>query len=492
MKKRTELLHTIQQQQGFDIVIIGGGATGLGTALDACLRGHSVLLLEQFDFGKGTSSKSTKLVHGGVRYLAQGNLKLVMQALKERGRLLTNAPSCTYTQEFVIPTYSFWWQCYYYMGLKLYDILAGRWSLGATQWLSKNAVQKKLPSLQTSRLVGGISYTDGAFDDTRLLMLLLQHAIKNGAYAINHCSVTSLITNEEGTIGGVVAYDSVTETSFSCKAKVVINATGVFADNIMKMSNAQYVASIRPSQGIHLVIQKKFFAGNAALMIPKTADGRVLFAVPWQEVILVGTTDTPIDTIEHEPQALDHEIDFILSHFNEVNSTQITKQDVNAVYVGLRPLLQQKNAASTAVLSRDHAIIINEEKLLTVTGGKWTTYRKMAEDAVNNAAFLGNLPKQACATANYTLTVHTQDVFAITSSQLSQQQVAYYVQYEMAYTVEDVLARRTRLLFKNVRQALAIAPQVAEWLQALHQETDAWRTKQLQQFTELAKKYSLH
>lgn len=492
MKNRLALLNEIQQQQSFDIVIIGGGATGLGTALDASLRGYSVLLLEQSDFGKGTSSKSTKLVHGGVRYLAQGNLKLVMQALKERGRLLANAPSCTYTQEFVIPTYSFWWQCYYYIGLKLYDILAGRWSLGATQWLSKNAVQKKLPSLQATRLVGGISYTDGAFDDTRLLMLLLQHAIENGAYAVNHCGVTSLLTNTDGTIGGVVAYDAVTQTTFNCKAKVVVNATGVFADHIMKMSSTQHVASIRPSQGIHLVIQKKFFTGEAALMIPKTADGRVLFAVPWQEVVLVGTTDTPIETIEHEPEALAHEVDFILSHFNEANNTQITRQDVDAVYVGLRPLLQQKNAASTAVLSRDHAIIIDEQKLLTITGGKWTTYRKMAEDAVNNAVFLGNLPKRVSATASYTLTIHSHDVFTTTTTPLSQQQVAYFVKYEMAYTVEDVLARRTRLLFKNVQQALDEAPKVAAWLQAIHQETDAWRMQQLQQFTEVAKKYSLH
>lgn len=492
MKKRTDLLKKIQEQQGFDIIIIGGGATGLGTALDASLRGYSVLLLEQSDFGKGTSSKSTKLVHGGVRYLAQGNLKLVMQALKERGRLLVNAPSCTYTQEFVIPTYSFWWQCYYYIGLKLYDILAGKWSLGATQWLTKNAVLQKLPSIQTKGLAGGISYTDGAFDDTRLLMLLLQHSVKNGAFALNHCSVTSLLHNTERMVTGVVAYDAVTQTTFSSKAKVVINATGVFADDIMKMGNAKHASSIRPSQGIHLVIQKQFFTGHAALMIPKTTDGRVLFAVPWQEVVLVGTTDTPIEKIEHEPLALEHEIDFIITHFNQVNSIQITKQQIDAVYVGLRPLLQQKNAASTAVLSRDHAIIINEEKLLTVTGGKWTTYRKMAEDAVNNARFLGNLPKHTCSTTNYILSKHTADTYTHDRHAVSQQQVAYYVQYEMAYTVEDVLARRTRLLFKNVQQALDIAPQVAEWLQAIHQQTNEWRLQQLQQFAAVAKKYSLN
>ncbi|CAN5503024.1 glycerol-3-phosphate dehydrogenase/oxidase [soil metagenome] len=490
---RDAMLQQLQETAEWDIVIIGGGATGLGAALDAATRGYKTLLIEAYDFGKGTSGRSTKLVHGGVRYLAQGNIKLVMEALRERGYLLKNAPHITSASPFIVPAYSWFDKFFYGIGLKVYDIMAGKLSLGKTRLLNKKETLQQLPGISEKKLKGGILYYDGQFDDARLAIDLAITATKHGATILNYCKANALI-KANGKIKGLVIEDTFIKKIYEVKAQVVINATGVFTDAIMQMDEPENEMLVLPSQGIHLVIDKKFFPGTNALMIPKTEDGRVLFAVPWHNKVVLGTTDTPIDIISFEPKPLEEEIEFVLHHANLYLSQNIQRTDVRSTFAGLRPLVKQKGAKSTALVSRDHTILVSKANLVTITGGKWTTYRKMAEDVVNNAAFVSKLPKKECVTKNLAIgnnAIKKGADFLKESYSYNEKDIAHFVQNEMAVTVEDVLSRRIRLLLLDAKAAIAAAPAVAKIMAKLMNKDAQWINEQVEQFTQLAKNYTL-
>ncbi|MDQ3132808.1 MAG: glycerol-3-phosphate dehydrogenase/oxidase, partial [Acidobacteriota bacterium] len=381
---RAEMFSRVKSREKFwDFIVIGGGATGVGCAIDAASRGFDVLLLEQSDFGKGTSSRSTKLAHGGVRYLAQGNLSLVRSALRERGVLLKNAPHLVKIQPFIVPVYNLQDKIFYGSGLKIYNLLSGKYGFGKSKILSAAETVENLPNINQKNLRGGIVYFDGQFDDARLLINLAQTAAAQGATLLNYAGVFEISKNSAGKIDGVSFQDAESGAVFEAKAKVVINAAGAFCDSIRKMSAAKSEKIIAPSQGIHLVFDKKFLPGENALMIPKTADGRVLFAIPWHDKTLIGTTDTPIEKVELEPKPLESEIEFVLETVKNYLTNAPRRADITSVFAGIRPLVKNSKTKNTANLSRDHTIEIDEANLLTITGGKWTTYRTMAEDAVN-------------------------------------------------------------------------------------------------------------
>lgn len=516
MMNRQEMLQQLENVAEWDIIIIGGGATGLGAAVDAASRGYKTLLVEQSDFSKASSSKSTKLVHGGVRYLAQGNIKLVREALKERGLLLKNAPHVCHNLSFIIPAF-FWAQKWYYgIGLYLYDLMSGKLSLGKTRMLSKETTKQLLPSLNDAKLVGGVQYQDGQFDDTRLAINLAQTAEQQGAAVINYCKVISL-TKTDNRLNGLVVEDVLSTKKYALNCKAVINATGVFADGIMRMNDPQHQPVIAPSQGIHLVVDKHFFPGNEALMIPSTDDGRVLFAVPWHNKVLLGTTDTPIKTINLEPTPLQIEIDFIIKHINRYFKEPISPSDVKSVYVGLRPLIKVKGQKITAILPRDHTTIVDSSGLVTITGGKWTTYRTMGKHAVDSAAIAGKLPLHKCITDLLKIHGHTENIPADNTmavygsdaekiNQLINEQPAlaekltaalpytkamlvWAVKNEMAMTIEDVLARRTRALILDAKASIAAAPLVALLMANILQKSEEWQQEQVKDFTNLAEKY---
>ncbi|MGN6619062.1 MAG: FAD-dependent oxidoreductase [Ilyomonas sp.] len=513
----------MRQQLGnhhfWDIIVIGGGATGLGIAVDAANRGYNTLLFEQEDFAKGTSSRSTKLVHGGVRYLAQGDIKLVIDALRERGLLMKNASHLAKRQAFIIPCYNLLEKWKYLIGLKLYDWLSGKYSIGASSFLDRKQILTHLPDIKEKGIQGGVQYYDGQFDDARLAINLAQTAAENGAVLLNYYRVTAL-HKTDGKIDGVTALDRETGDKVTIKAKVVINATGVFADDILQMDIEEHRPMIRPSQGVHLVFDKDFLEGKDALMIPKTADGRVLFAVPWHEHILVGTTDTPLNTAFIEPIALDEEVKFILATVKKYFKKEPERKDVLSVFAGLRPLAApQKDTNSTKEISRDHKLMVSPAGLVTITGGKWTTYRKMAEEAVNKAIATGGLSFIESNTKH--LKIHGNNNGSASETHLSvygsdeiniehfihqnpiyktpltdglpyiEAEVVWAVRHEMARTVEDVLARRLRILFLDAKAAIKAAPRVAELMAKELGRSEEWKTNQLRQFTILAKGYLL-
>jgi len=502
---RSEQLQALETDTIWDIIIIGGGATGLGTALDASLRGYKTLLIEGHDFAKGTSSRSTKLVHGGVRYLEQGNIKLVREALRERGYLLKNAPQLTSVQTFIVPVFSGWEKMFYGLGLKVYDLLSGKLSLGDTQILSKKETVAHLPSINAEKLAGGILYYDGQFNDSGLAIEIAATAIKKGATVINYCKATGF-TKTNDKITAVECLDVLSEKKYSLKTKVVVNATGVFTNAVVQMNNALEDDLVSPSQGIHLVIDAKFFPGIDAMMIPKTDDGRVLFAVPWHDKVVLGTTDTPVDTVSFEPQPLEEEIEFIIKHINRYCTTLITRADINTVYVGLRPLVKQKTKVSSALISREHHLSVSLSGLITITGGKWTTYRKMAADAVDNAAFIGKFNKVKCITAETKIgdelekENRIQEILKDDASlaekihakySFIKAEIVYAVKYEMAICIEDILARRIRLLFLDARLAIELAPMVASIMATYLQKDKSWEATEVKSFTELAGQYIL-
>ncbi len=507
--------------QTYDIVIIGGGATGLGSAVDAASRGCKTLLVEQADFGKGTSSRSTKLVHGGVRYLAQGNIKLVREALAERGRLLKNAPLMTSRQPFVVPVFSLWEKIYYSAGLMLYDVLSGKLSLGKTRLLSRKKTLELLPNINPTKVAGGILYYDGQFNDAELCIELAHTAERYGATVLNYTKAVGLI-KENGVIVGVELEDTLRASARrTVRCKCVINATGVFTDAVLQMDDPHADTLVYPSQGIHLVVSPKFFRGINAMMIPKTDDGRVLFAVPWQGKVVIGTTDSHVDHIDLEPLPLAEEIHFVLEHFNRYTNAAITKEDVLSVFVGLRPLVRSANAGSniSSLLSRDHTLVVSPSRMVTITGGKWTTYRKMAEDAVNNAVFAAKLDGAKCITkdlpigdlgaarelaAQLIVADSSMAVFlapAGTLTDLAQAYPAYDIRVvdvvvaarrKYVRTVEDFLARRSRLLFLDARAAIQLAPSVANILQKELNWTNEERDAQVLSFNQLAQQYIIH
>ena len=463
----------------WDIAIIGGGSTGVGIALDAVTRGYKVVLLEQHDFGKGTSSRSTKLVHGGVRYLQQGNISLVMEALKERGLLLRNAPHLVHDMQFVVPNYAWWEAPFYGIGMKVYDLLAGKYGFGPSNILSREEVLKLIPTLSQDGLRGGVKYHDGQFDDSRLLIDIASTAAKHGATLINYAKVISLSKDSDGFVNGLSFRDEETGAQHSLAARCVINATGPFCDEIRRTDDPAAKPIIAPSQGVHVTLPRDFLPGDTAIMVPHTRDGRVMFAIPWHGHAVVGTTDTPIPESTLEPMAKNEEIDFILETAGEYLTKRPTRDDVLSVFTGIRPLVKSSEVSNTAALSRDHTIEVSSSGMLTIAGGKWTTYRHMAEDAVDHAIVLGHLEDHPCVTRD--LRIHDPGTH--------DESAAWYARHEMARSVEDVLARRTRLLFLDVRAALAKAPQVARELAQELGRDEAWQGAQLAAFEETARHF---
>ena len=519
--KRNDLIGKITDtSKTWDVVVIGGGATGLGVAVDAVLRGFSVALFEYDDFAKCTSSRSTKLVHGGVRYLAQGDVGLVLEALYERGLLKKNAPHLVKNQSFLIPNYRYWDNILYTVGLTLYDLLAGRLGLGRSLYVSKSKSLKHIPVLREKGLKGGVIYHDGQFDDSRLAVNLVQSCIDNGGCPINHMKVTGLIHGTEGKVKGVEVVDMETEKSYEVQAKVVINAAGVFVDDIMQMDTPTGEHMVRPSQGVHLVLDKSFLQSDYAIMIPKTDDGRVLFAVPWHDKVVVGTTDTLREKPEFEPKPLEKEIEFILNTAGKYMTRKPTRKDVLSAFAGLRPLAApKKEGKSTKEISRSHKIIVSPNNLITITGGKWTTYRRMAEDTVDQAIKMQLLEERKCMTKTYHihgyrlnpdlsdhLYVYGSDVDGIKKlmdsdpamrEKLSPKydytvaEVVWAVREEMARNVEDVLARRVRLLFLDARVAIEVAPKVAEIVAKELGYDEIWKKSQIVRFEKTAANYIL-
>jgi glycerol-3-phosphate dehydrogenase len=517
---RIEMLRRVEAHpSSWDMIVVGGGATGVGVAIDAASRGYDVLLLEQSDFGKGTSSRSTKLAHGGVRYLEQGNIGLVMEALKERGLLLQNAPHLVHDLRFVVPNYDWWETPFYGLGLKLYQLLAGKYGFGASRILSREETLAHLPTLKTEGLRGGAVYYDGQFDDARLLIHMVATAFEQGATLLNYVEVAGLTKDAQGFVDGVIARDVETGSEIRASAKVVVNATGAFSDLLRLQAEPNAKRMIAPSQGIHLVFDLSFLQGDSAVMVPHTTDGRVLFAIPWHDHTLVGTTDTPVASATLEPVAMEQEIEFILATAAQYLTKAPTRNDVLSVFAGIRPLVGPSGGSNTAALSRDHVINIDRSGLVTICGGKWTTYRHMAEDCVDQAATLAQLPESPCVThhlhihgyetaakASSPLAVYGSDAYEIrklieNAPPLGQRlnadlpyvkaEVIWAVRNEMARTVEDILARRTRALFLNARAALDMAPTVADLMAPELGWDNLTQAKQLSRFRDVASNYIL-
>lgn len=531
--QREQLITLLAQPIAYDIAVIGGGATGLGVALDAALRGFKVVLIESHDFAKGTSSRATKLVHGGVRYLAQGNISLVREALHERTTLLHNAPHIAQPLPFVMPSYKLWETPFYGVGLKMYDALAGKAGLGATEFLNAKQTLACLPTLQKTGLKGGVKYWDGQFDDARLALALARSAAKEGALLVNYCRATKLI-HENGKLVGLSCQDQETGKTYTIASACVINATGVWVDELrqqdgdavqayqlksqLKKKHKPTAAIVAPSQGVHVVVDREFLPANHALMVPKTADGRVLFAVPWLGKTILGTTDTPRRDLSREPEPFKEELEFILNESANYLSKAPTRADVKSIWVGLRPLVKppEDEGSNTKKLSREHTVLVSSSGLVTVTGGKWTTYRAMAEDVLEQC-FESKLLKTraAGATVNFPLVgaqhankkhsnphsigdaqgLHSYGDEAafveslpgsdhVLSSGLTEAMVRFAARHEYARTVEDVLARRSRMLFLDAVQAGKLGAVVAKILQ-----NETGQDPQLTAFLDLAKHY---
>ncbi len=506
--------------QHYDVLVIGGGATGLGVAVDSAARGYSTLLVEARDFAQGTSSRSTKLVHGGVRYLQQGNIGLVREALHERGRLLRNAPHLAYELRFLIPAYRWWHRFFYGTGLLLYDLLAGRLRLHPVKLVGADAARQLVPTLTKDGLRGGIVYSDAQFNDARLALSLAHTASELGATLLNYAPVTAL-TKEGGRIVGATVTDAPTGREYTVRARAVVNATGVFTDTLLRMDDPTASTVIAVSQGIHLVLDRAFLPGDTAIMVPRTDDGRVIFIIPWQGRTLVGTTDTPRPAPSVEPTALEEEIAFVLRYAGLYLSREPTRADVLAVYAGLRPLVRGKDngdnqgdsGEATSKLGRDHTLLESASGLLTITGGKWTTYRRMAEETVDRAAALAGLPARPSLTRE--LRLHGAKgrnpawlEFGATDAEIAAYEerypglldprlpyslamAAYTIEREMPVRLEDVLSRRLRALLLDARAALAAAPHVAALMASLQGRDEDWVRAEVAAFQQLVEAHYL-
>jgi len=504
----------------WDFIIIGGGATGLGIAVDAATRGFRTLLLEQSDFAKATSARSTKLVHGGVRYLQKGDVALVREALRERGYLRRNAPHLVKNQRFIIGNYKWWEKPFYTLGLTFYDLLSGGMSLGRSLPMSRNHVMKSIPMIVRDGLKGGVVYHDGQFDDSRLAVNLMQTAIEKGASVVNYAKVVQLLKSADGQVSGVVARDEIDGAHFTAEGKCIINATGIFVDNIIKMDNPAEKPLVRPSQGVHLVVDKSFLGGDDAIMIPKTSDGRVMFGVPWHNRVILGTTDIPVKEFVLEPKALDEEVDFILETAGRYLEKKPQRSDVLCVFAGLRPLAAPKHesdGAKTKEISRSHKLLVSKSGLVTITGGKWTTYRKMAEDAVNAGIKAKKIPFRGCRTKDLKIHgylenpvrenrmyIYGSDLPEIdmmqkenpawaeklgSDTEFTAGEVVWAVRREMARTVDDVLARRVRVLYLDARKSIELAPRVAEIMASELGRDREWVRQQVEEYTAMARGY---
>ena len=517
--RREQAIDRIENTKSWDFLVIGGGATGLGVAVDAAARGYSTLLVEQDDFAKGTSSRSTKLVHGGVRYLKQGNISLVLEALRERGLLCENAPHLVHHLSFIVPIYSWWEGPFYGIGMKIYDRLAGKLGLNPSRILSREETLRRIPTLEPRNLQRGVEYYDGQFDDSRLAVNLAQTIFDLGGAAVNYMPVAALI-KESGLIVGAVVRDLESGKEHNVRAKVVVNATGVFTDSVRKMDEPGAKNVVTASQGSHVVLPKAFLPGTSAIMVPHTPDGRVLFAVPWHDHVVVGTTDVAVDTIGREPTPMDEEIGFILTNAAKYLSKAPTRKDVLSVFAGLRPLVKVGDAKKTATLSRDHTILISNSGLLTIAGGKWTTFRKMAEDAVDQAQTIAGLDERPCPTTHLRihgsrkqelgappLSVYGTDAPAVEELAAREPalaekvhpdlpyikaEVVWAVREEMARTVEDVLSRRTRGLLLGARASIEAAPIVADLLARELGRDESWQAKAVADYQAVAQGYVLH
>ena len=515
---RASLIAQLAATPLWDLIVVGGGATGLGTAVEAASRGYRTLLLERGDFAQGTSSRSTKLIHGGVRYLQQGNLSLVLEALHERGLLIRNAPHLVHNRSFVVPLYDWWEGPFYGIGLKLYDLLAGRLGLGPSQLLSREETLRQIPTVEPNGLKGGVIYHDGQFDDARLAISLALTLADLGGVPLNYLAVTGII-RDNGLVTGVTATDRESGREFVIRGRVVVNAAGPYVDAVRQLADPKAAPLISPSQGVHLVLDGAFLPGDSAIMVPHTDDGRVLFAVPWHGKVIVGTTDTPLAAAEPEPRPLPAEIDFLLAHAARYLTRRPTRGDVLSAFAGIRPLVRAAAGSDTASLSRDHTLLIDKGGLVTIAGGKWTTYRKMGEDTVTAAARVAGLPERPSVTAD--LKIHgwqeggeADDPLQVYGSDrpalealLNENpafsaplhpllpylagEAVWAARVEAARTVEDVLARRTRALVLDARASIAAAPAVAAIMAQELGQDHAWQEAQVAAFTALASGYLL-
>ncbi len=504
--------------QSWDVIVIGGGATGVGSAVESASRGYKTLMLEQHDFAKGTSSRSTKLVHGGVRYLQQGNVSLVLEALRERGLLMRNAPHLVHELAFVVPSYEWWEGPFYGVGMKVYDALAGQLGIGKSRRLSREETLQRIPTLEPAGLRGGVVYHDGQFDDSRLAVNLAQTLADLGGTPINYVNVTGLVKTA-GMVSGVRALDVEKGDEFEANGRVVVNATGVFTDSVIRMDDPTAPNLVEPSQGVHLVLDKEFLPGDSAIMVPHTDDGRVLFAVPWHDKVIIGTTDTPVTQPSLEPRALEEEIEFILKHAARYLTKDPVRADVLSVFAGLRPLVKPANGRSTAVISRDHHLFVSASGLVTITGGKWTTYRKMGEDTIDHAALVAGLEERDSRTRNLHVhgwvknvdrkdPLHIYGSDAVTIREMIKARPAlgerlharlpyvkaeavWSVRQEMARTAEDVLARRTRALFLDARASMEAAGTVVDLIAAELGRDALWKDAQIKDYKALAQGYLL-
>jgi glycerol-3-phosphate dehydrogenase len=523
MNREATLRRIASESTPWDVIVIGGGATGLGSAVDAASRGFKTLLLEQADFAKSTSSRSTKLAHGGVRYLQQGNIALVLEALKERGRMLRNAPHLVRRQPFVIPAYATWEIPFYGIGLTMYDALSGKASFGRSRMMGRDAVRELLPSVVQKDLAGGVLYFDGQFDDSRYVIALARTLDSLGGSALNYTRMVRLLKHN-GIVSGVVAVDQETGNELELPARAVINCTGIFTDEVRHLDEPQAPGIVTVSQGSHFVLPKSFLPGNHALMVPKTADGRVLFAIPWHGAVVVGTTDDPVPAASLEPHAMLKETTFLEHHIELYFGRKAQPSEILSMWSGLRPLVRKQGTNSTAALSREHTVLVSASHLVSITGGKWTTYRRMAEDVVTIAAKTAGLPNAPSATQELRLHGWSEQAAAAAaepatgrdfSSYGSDQpaidaladsqphlaelihprlpyrlaEVAWAARYEMARTVEDILARRTRALFLDARAAREAAPAVAATIAAELNRDAAWQQAQIASFQQLADGY---
>lgn len=501
----------------FDLLIIGGGATGLGCAVDAASRGYRTALMEAGDFGRGTSSRSTKLVHGGVRYLEQGNVSLVMEALHERGIMRENAPHLVKDLAFIVPNYEWWEAPFYGIGLRLYDVLAGKYGFGKSRNLSREETLELIPTLRTEGLRGGVVYYDGQFDDARLAVHLARTAAEQGAALANYCPVEGFRADAAGMVCGVDSRDLESGAAFTVNARAIINATGCFSDRVRAMAYGQAQPMIAPSQGIHVVLDSSFLQSDSAILVPHTADGRVMFAIPWHGHTLIGTTDTPLERVSEEPVPFDEEIGFVLETAGQYLSHPPSREDILSCWAGIRPLVKSAGSSTTSSLSRDHSIHIDPNGLMTIAGGKWTTYRHMAEDCVTQAAMLAQLEERPCVTRRLRihgyhhhaserrhLAVYGSDAIQIEEmTRLHPErarrlhdalphieaEVIWAARWEMARTVEDVLSRRIRALQLNARAAMEAAPRTASLLAAELGRGAEWEAEQVVRFTALAAKH---
>jgi glycerol-3-phosphate dehydrogenase len=515
-------LTQLRDSRPWDLVVVGGGATGLGVAVEAASRGYRTLLLDRSDFAKGTSSRSTKLIHGGVRYLQQGNVALVLEALRERGLLMRNAPHLVRNLSFVVPAYDWWEGPFYGAGLRFYDLLAGRLGLGPSRRLSRAETLERIPTLEPEGLRGGIVYQDGQFDDARLAIALARTLEALGGVPINYMEVTGLLKSG-GLVRGVRAWDAEGRTEIEIPARAVVNATGVFADGLRRMDDPASPRLLAPSQGIHLVLDRSFLPGTDAILVPHTADGRVLFAVPWHGRAVVGTTDTAVPEPAAEPRPMAGEVEFLLTHAARYLTRDPAPEDVLSCFAGLRPLVRARERAhesqATAALSRDHTLLVAPSGLVTITGGKWTTYRKMGQDTVDRAARVAGLPERPSVTESLRLhgwieaispaserTDYGADEPAVDRLAAEQPgwgeplhprlpyricEVVWAARHEMARTVEDVLARRTRALFLDARASLDAAPTVARLLARELGRREGWVRGQVEAFEAVARGYLL-